>query len=118
MVPCGIPDLPDPDVRMPDRDILALGEAEAEQPVRAVEGGVDHVVEHEIGLDRGVVEIGAALPQFFGVVAPVPRCQRKIAALLGDQRLQIIAARRFDGLEIGGRWLLHRHDTSVPLLRR
>src|SRR5258707_995645 len=83
--------LPDPDVRMPDRNILALAEGDAEQAGGAVEGGVDHVVEHEIRLDRGVVEIGAALPQLFGVVAPVPRRQREIAALLRDQRLQGIA---------------------------
>ena len=84
-------DLPDPDVGMPDRDILALGKGDAEQPVRAVEGGLDHVVEREIRLDRGIVEIGAALPQLFGVVAPVPWRQREIAALLRHQRLQGVA---------------------------
>ena len=59
--------------------------------VAAVEGRLDHVVEREIGLDRGVVEIGAALPQLLGVVAPVPRREREIAALLRDQRLQGVA---------------------------
>ena len=58
---------------MPDRDVLALGEGDPEQAGGAVEGGLDHVVEHQIGLDRGVVEIGAALAQDLGVVAPVPR---------------------------------------------
>src|SRR5205085_9603001 len=58
----GILDLPDPDVRMPDRDILALGKSDAEQAPGAVEGGLDHVVEREIGFYGGVVEIGAALP--------------------------------------------------------
>src|ERR1700686_3613472 len=70
LVPAGgILHLPDPDGRMPDRNILALAEGDAEQAGGAVEGGVDHVVEHQIRLDRGVVEIGAALPQLFGVVA-------------------------------------------------
>ena len=76
---------------MPGRDILALGEGEAEQPVGAVEASVDHVVEREIGLDGGVVEIGPDLPQLLGVIAPVPRRQREIAAFCGDQRLQGIA---------------------------
>ena len=76
---------------MPDRDIPALGEADAEQAGGAVESRLDHVVEREIGLDRGVVEIGPALPQLFGVVAPVPWRQREIAALLRHQRLQVVA---------------------------
>src|ERR1700723_307186 len=84
-------DLPDPYVRMPNRNILALSEADAEKARRAVKSGLDHVVEGEIGLDRGVVEIGPDLPQLLGVVAPVPRRQRKIAALLRRQRLQIVA---------------------------
>ena len=87
----GVLDLPDPDVRMPDRDVLALREGNPEQAGGAVEGGIDHVVEDEIGLDRGVVEIGAALAQDLGVVAPVPRGERKITALLRDQRLQGVA---------------------------
>src|SRR5258707_11313018 len=36
----GVLDLPDPDVRMPDRDILALRESDPEQAGGAVEGGV------------------------------------------------------------------------------
>jgi len=76
---------------MPDRDIGALGESDAEQAGGAVEGGLDHVVEHQIGLDRGVVEIGAALPELLGVVAPVPGREGEIAALLGDQTLQFVA---------------------------
>ena len=82
---------------MPDRNVLALGEAEAEQAGGAVEGGIDHVVERQIGLDRGIVEIGAALPQLFGVIAPVPRRQREIAALLRHQRLQVVAIRQRPG---------------------
>ena len=92
-----VPDFPDPDVRMPDRDIPALGEAEAEQPACAVERGLDHVVERQIGLDRGVIKIGAALPQLLGVEAPVPWRQREIATLLRDQRLQGIAIRERPG---------------------
>ena len=76
---------------MPDRDALAFGEGDPEQAGGAVEGGLDHVVEHQIGLDRGVVEIGAALPQDLRVIAPVPRGEGKVAALLGDQRLQGVA---------------------------
>ena len=91
------PDLPDPDVGMPERDILALGEGDAEQAGGAVEGGLDHVVEHQIGLDRSVVEIGAALPQLFGVVTPIPRGEREVAALLRDQRLHRVAVGKYPG---------------------
>ena len=76
---------------MPDRDVLALGEGDAEQARGAVEGGLDHVVERQIRLDRGVVEIGFGLPQLLGVVAPVPGRERKVAALRRDQRLQFVA---------------------------
>ena len=85
-----VADLPDPDVGMPDRDILALGEGDPEQARGAVEGGLDHVVQRQIGLDRAVVEIGFALAQLLGVVAPVPGREREIAALLRDQRLQLV----------------------------
>src|SRR5664279_5317018 len=63
-------DLPDPHIRVPDRDILALGKADAEQAGGAVERGLDHVVERKIRLDGGVVEIGSDLPQLFGVITP------------------------------------------------
>ena len=76
---------------MPDRNVPPLGEGNAEQAGGAVEGGLDHVIERQIRLDRGVVEIGAALPELLGVVAPVPRGEREIAALLRDQRLQLVA---------------------------
>src|SRR6478609_659664 len=92
-----IPDLPDPDVRMPDRDVPALFEGDAEQAGGAVEGGLDHVVEHQIWLDRSVVEIGTALPQLFGVIAPVPWGEREVAALLRDQRLQRVAVGKYPG---------------------
>ena len=49
---------------MPDRDVLALGESNPEQPGGAVEGGVDHVVEHQIRLDRGVVELARTWRSF------------------------------------------------------
>src|SRR5262249_59700761 len=74
--------LPDPHVRVPDRDVLALGEGDPEQAGGAVESRLDHVVEHEVRLDRGVVEIGAALPQDLGGVAPIPPRGSGGAALL------------------------------------
>ena len=87
----GVLHLPDPHVGMPDRNVLALMEGDAEQARRAVERGSDHVVEGEIGLDRGVVEVGALAAQLLGVVAPVPRREGEVAALLRDQRLQRVA---------------------------
>ncbi len=82
---------------MPHRDILALGEGEPEQAAGAIERRLDHVVEREIGLDGGVIEISAALTQPLGVIAPVPGRELEIAALLGHQRLQIIAVGKCAG---------------------
>ena len=69
-------------------------EAQAEQPARGLEGGLDHLVELEVRLDLGFVQIVARLAQLLGVVAPVPRRQREIAALLRDHRLQRVALGR------------------------
>ena len=76
---------------MPDRDVLALGEGHAEQPGRHIKGRIDHVIEREIRLDRRIVEVGAALAQLFGVVAPVPGGELEVATLFRDQGLQGIA---------------------------
>ena len=76
---------------MPDRHVLALLEGDAEQARGAVEGGGDHVVERQIGLDRGIVEIGALEAELFGVEAPVPGRELEIAALFRDQRLHLVA---------------------------
>ncbi len=75
---------------MPDRNVLALLESDAEQARGAVEGGGDHVVEREVRLDRGVVEIGALEAELFGVEAPVPGRELEIAALGRDQRLHLV----------------------------
>src|SRR5437588_5244120 len=83
--------LPNPDVRMPEGDILALGEGDAEQPPGAVECRLYHVVERQVGLYCGVIEIGPALPELLGVITPVPGGEGKITALLRDQRLQGVA---------------------------
>src|SRR3954468_13260770 len=92
-----IPDLPDPDVRMPDGNILALREGDAEQARCAVERGCDHIVEREVRLYRGVVEIGAVEAELFGVEAPVPGRELEIAALRRDQRLHLVAVRERPG---------------------
>src|ERR1700749_1552261 len=76
---------------MPDRNVLALAEGDTEQAGGKVEGGLDHVIESKIGLYRTVVEIGFALADLLRVVAPVPGRELEIAALLRDQRLQLVA---------------------------
>ena len=82
--------LPGARVRMIERHVDRL-ERQAEQPARRFERRLDHLVELEVRLDLGLVEIVARLAQLLGVVAPVPRREREIAALLGDHRLQGVA---------------------------
>ena len=50
-------------------------EVQPEQPVRGVEGGLDHRVEAEIGLQFRLIEIMFGQTALFGVIAPVPRLQ-------------------------------------------
>ncbi len=80
--------VPGADVRMVERHVVALGEGEAEQVLRRMEGRRDDVVEREIRLDLAFVEIELGLAAFFGVIAPVPGRELEIAALRPDLRLQ------------------------------
>ena len=63
----------------------------------------------EIGLDRRLVEIAAALPQLLGVIAPVPRLELEIAAVLLDQRLH--------GVAVGERARARRRPHRIEELR-
>jgi hypothetical protein len=72
-------------------------EGHAEQAGGDIESRRDHVVQRQVGLDRGIVEIGAALAQLLGVVAPVPGGELEVAALLRDERLQGVAVRHGAG---------------------
>jgi hypothetical protein len=78
-------------IRMPGRDVVALGEAKAEQPLRSRKRGRDHAVERQVGLELGFVEIAARLAQLLGVVAPVPRRELEIAALGANEFLHGVA---------------------------
>ena len=73
-----------PHVRMVDRHILPLRESEAEQPARGVEGGRRDVVERQVGLDFGLVEVVARLADLLGVEAPIVRLELEVAALARD----------------------------------
>ena len=75
-------------VRVPDRDILALLKIQSEQAVCRRERRRDHVVEGQIGLELGVIEIAAHFAQLLGVVAPVPWRELEVAAFGADQLLQ------------------------------
>ncbi len=59
-------------VRVVARQVVALGEGEAEQAAGRVEGGLDHAVELQVGLDLSFVEVVLGLAHLLGVVAPVP----------------------------------------------
>ena len=73
---------------MPGRNIRALLDPQAEQPLGGEERSLDHPVEREVRFDRGLVEIAAALAQLFRIIAPVPWREGEVAALLLHQRLQ------------------------------
>ncbi len=100
------------------RDVLSLGEGHAEQAVCDVESRLDHFVELQIRLDLALVEIEQRLAPFLRVIAPIPRREGEIAALLGGDRLQRLgfaqrlrARRRPDRMqeiERGARRLRHR----------
>jgi hypothetical protein len=66
-------------------------ETETEQPARGLKRSLDHLVELEIGLDFGLIQIELRFTQLLGVIAPVVRREREIAALLRDHRLQRVA---------------------------
>ena len=83
--------LPDAHVGMIARRVPDLGEVEPEEPPGGVEGRLDDALELEVGLDLGLVEVVLAAAQLLGVVAPVPRREREIAALLPHQLLQGVA---------------------------
>ena len=82
--------LPGARVRVIERHVDGR-EGEPEQPPRGLEGGLDHLVELEVWLDLGLVQVVARLAQLLGVVAPVPRRQGEVAALLRNHLLQRVA---------------------------
>src|SRR6202007_212274 len=73
-----IANLPYSHIRMIDRYIGALYKAEAEQAARSVERRPYHVVEDEIRLHLGLVEVVSGLTDFLGVIAPVPGRNRLV----------------------------------------
>ena len=109
---------------MPDRHLDRM-ERQPEQLLRAVERRLDHAVELEVRLHLGLVEIAAPRAKLLGVVAPVPRRDLEVAALLRDQLLQRVAvgerglARRLPDLFQQAAHRLRRlgHGVVEPVLR-
>src|SRR6202022_3375744 len=86
-----IPNLPDPHILVPDGNVFALLEAQAEQPVRGVERRLYDPLELEIRLDRRLIHIAAQLAQLLGIIAPVPGGELEVLSLRLHQLLQRIA---------------------------
>ena len=78
--------VPGAGVRMIKVRIDAL-EGKSEEPVGGLKCRLDHIVELEIRLDLGLVEIVTRLSELFRVVAPVVRCEREVPAFFGNHRL-------------------------------
>src|SRR3984893_172527 len=76
-----IPNLPDPHILVPDGNVFALLEAQAEQPVRGVERRLYDPLELEIRLDRRLIHIAAQLAQLLGIIAPVPGGELEVLSL-------------------------------------
>ena len=69
----GVEDLEDAHVRLIDGKVVALLEGEAVELVRGVEDAVlEHVVQLEVRLDLGLVQIVFRLAHLLGVELPVP----------------------------------------------
>ena len=81
-----IADLVDPHVGVIDRQIRPFEEIQAEEAPRGVEGRLDHVVEDEIRLQFGFVEIVLGLSHLLGIIAPVPRLDRLVHPLVRGGR--------------------------------
>ena len=99
---------------------LQLLEGEAEQAAGDVEGGGDDVLELQIGLQLAFVEIELGLAPALGIVAPVPRGEAEIAAVLRDHRLQRLLFARHPAerrLPHGVEQLRHRLRASSPSSR-
>src|SRR4051812_37974117 len=105
MAAIGAAHLPRLHVRVPALHVLAALEAEAEQPVRRVERGLDDVMKLEVRLDRRLIDIATPLAQLLAVVAPVPRRGGEIPAPPLPQRLQ--------GIAVGERARTRRHPAAV-----
>ncbi len=84
-------DLIGPDIGMVDGNVVAAPEGDAEELGRHVEGGLNDPVELEVGLQRRLVDGIAALAHLLGIVAPVPRLDGLVHALLAGHRGEIVA---------------------------
>ena len=92
-------DFEDAHVGLIYRDVLALFEADSIQLSRRMEHAVlEHVVQLEVRLDLGVIEIILCLAHLFAVEIPIPRLQREATLLCVDHGLNVLGlACRFSG---------------------
>ena len=110
----GLEDLPHAHVRVVDRDVLALLEAQAVELAGRVEHALlEHVVDLEVGLELGFVEGVLLLAHLVGVEGPVGGLELEVAAFGVDDRLHF--GRFLAGVGDGGRGqvghqLVHRLD--------
>ena len=88
----GVEDFEDAHVGLIDRHVVALLESDAVELVGGVEDAVlQDVVEFEVWLDLGFVEVVLRLADLLGVEIPVPGLQLKSAVLCVDDGLDIFA---------------------------
>ena len=87
-----------PHIVVIETKIRPRDEANAKQPLRAIERRIEHSIERKIRLDRGFIEVVARLADFLRVVAPVPRFDHDVLAARQRHRPERVAFRCGAGL--------------------
>src|ERR1700694_16364 len=76
MLAVGVEDLEDTHIRLVDRDVVSLFEREPIKLIGSIENTIlQHVVEFEVGLYLGIIEIVTSFADLLGVKVPVPRLE-------------------------------------------
>ena len=87
--PVRVGHLEGPHVRVVHRNVMALGEGEAEQAVRRVEGGRDDIVERKMRPHVRFLESEARAAQLFGIKSPIVPGEGEISAFGCDHRVEV-----------------------------
>ena len=109
--PLGVEHLVDLHVRVVGAHIRPRLEAHAEEALGAVEQGLDHALQREIGLHLGIVDVVAGLAHLLRPVAPIPGFGLALHAMAAhhrDQGLALPLGRRQRALPDLAQQLAHR----------
>ena len=74
---------------MVDGNVVDLSEGDAEQTAGGIERRLDHFLQLQVRLQFRFVEVEEPLPHLLGIVPPVGRREAMVAALFGDECLEV-----------------------------